>query len=269
MAGLLTLGGGIANAAEEVAGKPIPDGTGFQRGVTEVARDIQWMDDFLLVIITAISLFVMVLLGIVILRYNRRANPNPASFTHNVPLEIVWTAVPVLILIIIAIPSLRLLFLQLDVPEPDLTIKATGNQWYWSYEYPDHGITFDSVMLQREELEAAGYQPDEYLLATDTRVVVPVNAIVHVLGTATDVIHAWTIPSFGSKVDVVPGRINETWFKAEETGRFFGQCSELCGKDHSYMPIVVDVVTQEEFDAWVQTQTAQNGGTPTKLALKQ
>ena len=269
MAGLLAFGGGSANAAEDVAGKPVPDGTGFQRAVTEVARDIQWLDHFLLIIITAISLFVVALLAICVLRYNRKANAHPASFTHNVPLEIAWTAIPVLILIVIAIPSLRLLFLQLDVPEPDLTIKAIGNQWYWSYEYPDQDIRFDSVMLQKGELEGAGYQPDEFLLATDTQVVVPVNAVVHVLVTATDVIHAWTIPSFGSKVDAVPGRINETWFKAEEVGRYFGQCSELCGKDHSYMPIVVDVVSQEDYDAWVQTQTAAKDGTPTKLALKQ
>lgn len=268
MAAFFAIGGGIASAAEDVAGKPIPDGTGFQRGVTEVARDIQWLDDFLLIIITVITLFVVALMGICIVRYNRKANPQAADFTHNVPLEIAWTAIPVLILIVIAIPSLRLLFLQLEVPESDLTIKAIGNQWYWSYEYPDQDIQFDSVMLQRDELEAAGYQPDEFLLATDTRVVVPVNATVHVLVTATDVIHAWTIPSFGSKVDAVPGRINETWFRAEEVGRYFGQCSELCGKDHTYMPIVVDVVSQADYDAWVQTQTAQNGGTPAKLALK-
>ena len=269
MTGLLALGGGLAGAEESVAGKPVPDGTGFQRSVTEVARDIHWLDDFLLIIITAISLFVVALLAICVLRYNRKANPKPASFTHNVPLEIAWTAIPVLILIIIAIPSVRLLFLQLDTPKPDITIKAIGNQWYWSYEYQDEGITFDSVMLARDELEASGYTADDYLFATDTRVVVPVDAVVHVLTTATDVIHAWTIPSFGSKVDAVPGRINETWFRAEEVGRYFGQCSELCGKDHAYMPIVVDVVSQEDYDAWVQTQTAQNGGTPTKLALKQ
>ncbi len=266
MAGLMALSGNAASAAEDVAGKPIPDGTGFQRGVTEVARDIQWLDDFLLVIITVISLFVMALLLIVIVRYNRKANPNPASFTHNVGLEIAWTAIPVVILVVIAIPSLRLLFLQLDVPEPDLTIKATGNQWYWSYEYPDQGISFDAVMLQKDELADAGYQPDEYLLATDTQVVVPVNAVVHVLVTGSDVIHAWTIPSFGSKIDAVPGRINETWFKAEEVGRYFGQCSELCGKDHTYMPIVVDVVSQADYDAWVAQQTAANDGGSTKLA---
>jgi len=169
--------------------------------------------------------------------------------------------------VVIAIPSLRLLFLQLDVPEPDLTIKATGNQWYWSYEYPDAGISFDSLMLAKDELEANGYTAEDWLLATDTRVVVPVNAVVHMLVTGADVIHSWTIPSFGSKIDAVPGRLNETWFRAEETGTYFGQCSELCGKDHAYMPIVVDVVSQADYDAWVQKQQAALGVTPpTQLA---
>jgi cytochrome c oxidase subunit 2 len=254
-------------AEEAVAGRPVDGGTGFQRAVTEVAHDIHWLDDFLLYIIGAITLFVMVLLLIVVVRFNRRANPKPASFTHNSVLEVVWTAVPVLILIVVAIPSLRLLFLQLNVPEPDLTIRATGNQWYWSYEYPDQQISFDSLLLPREDLEANGYKPEDYLLATDTKVVVPVNAVVHMLVTASDVIHSWTIPSFGSKIDGVPGRMNETWFRAEEPGIYFGQCSELCGKDHAYMPIVVEVVSQADFEAWVtQTQQAQNGAAQTRLA---
>ena len=269
LAAITALGSSLANAAEDLAGKPVQDGTGFQRGVTEVARDIQWLDDFLLIIITVISLFVVALMAICVIKFNRKANPKPASFTHNAVLEVAWTAIPVVILVIIAIPSLRLLFLQLEVPEADLTIKATGNQWYWSYEYPDSDVSFDAVMLQEDELEEAGYQPDEYLLATDTQVVVPVNAVVHVLVTGSDVIHAWAIPSFGSKVDAVPGRINETWFKAEEVGRYFGQCSELCGKDHSYMPIVVDVVSQEDYDAWMAEQTAAKEGGATKLASTQ
>ena len=211
------------------------------------------------VVVTALMLYVIV-------RFNKRANPKPATFTHNAGLEVAWTALPVLILVIIAIPSLRLLFLQLEVPEPDLTIKATGSQWYWTYEYPDEAIEFDAVMLQKDELTQYGYTADDWLLATDTRVVVPVNAVVHVLVTGSDVIHAWTIPSFGSKIDAVPGRINETWFRAEETGVFYGQCSELCGKDHTYMPIVVEVVSQEDYDAWVQTRQAMNGAATTKLA---
>ncbi len=261
-AGVLTLAG-AAQAAEETAGRPVQGGLGFQRPVTPVGQDTLWLDNFLLWIIAAISIFVMALLLIVIFRYNHRTNPRPASFTHNATLEVVWTAVPVLILVIIAIPSLRLLFQQLDVPEPDLTIKATGNQWYWSYEYPEQDISMDAFMIGqgtsglteevRAELEENGYTADDYLLATDSRVVVPVDANVHVLVTASDVIHAWTIPSFGSKVDAIPGVINETWFRATETGTYFGQCSELCGKDHAYMPIVVKVVSQEEYDAWISS----------------
>ena len=265
MAGAVSLSGSLAMASE-VAGRPVDKAMGFQRAVTEVARDIQWLDNFLLIIMTAVAVFVTALMLYVIVRFNKRANPKPATFTHNAGLEVAWTALPVLILVIIAIPSLRLLFLQLEVPEPDLTIKATGSQWYWTYEYPDEAIEFDAVMLQKDELTQYGYTADDWLLATDTRVVVPVNAVVHVLVTGSDVIHAWTIPSFGSKIDAVPGRINETWFRAEETGVFYGQCSELCGKNHTYMPIVVEVVSQEDYDAWVQTRQAMNGAATTKLA---
>jgi cytochrome c oxidase subunit 2 len=265
MAGAVSLSGSLAMASE-VAGRPVDKAMGFQRAVTEVARDIQWLDTFMLIIMTAVAVFVTALLLYVIVRFNKRANPKPATFTHNAGLEVAWTALPVLILVIIAIPSLRLLFLQLEVPEPDLTIKATGSQWYWTYEYPDEAIEFDAVMLQKDELTQYGYTADDWLLATDTRVVVPVNAVVHVLVTGSDVIHAWAIPSFGSKIDAVPGRINETWFRAEETGVFYGQCSELCGKNHTYMPIVVEVVSQEDYDAWVQTRQAMNGAATTKLA---
>ena len=278
MASLLTLSGPLA-MAEDVAGKPVPRGMGFQRAVTEVARDTEWLDDFLHLIAILISAFVMILMLIVIVRYNRRANSKPSSFTHNPVLEVTWTAVPALILIVIAVPSLRLLFLQLDVPEPDLTIKATGNQWFWSYEYPGKDIEFDSFMIGqgsagvtedvKAQLEENGYTEEDYLFATDTRVVVPVDAVVHVLVTASDVVHNWMVPSFGTKIDAVPGRTNETWFRAEETGVFYGQCSELCGKDHAYMPIVVEVVPQEEFDKWVQTQQAKNGTSGTKLAATQ
>ncbi len=270
---------GAAMAAEETAGRPVPGGTGFQRPVTEVAHDILWLDNFVLWIIAVITVFVMVLLAIVTVRHNHRANPRPARFTHNPTLEVVWTAVPVLILVVIAIPSLRLLFLQLDVPEPDLTIKATGHQWYWSYEYPDQDIGLDAFMIGqgsngltdevRAELEEAGYTADDYLLATDTRVVVPVDRVVHMLITASDVIHAWTVPSFGTKIDAVPGRINEVWFRAEETGTFFGQCSELCGKDHAYMPIVVEVVSQADFRDWVQARQAGNEAAATRLAASE
>ena len=265
MAGVMSLSGSLAMAGE-VAGRPVDKAMGFQRAVTEVARDIQWMDDFLLIVIGAITVFVTGLMLFVFVRFNKRANPKPATFTHYPELEVAWTAVPVLILVIIAIPSLRLLFLQLEVPEPDLTIKATGSQWYWTYEYPEEEIEFDAVMLQKDELAEYGYTADDWLFATDTRVVVPVDAVVHVLVTGSDVIHAWAIPSFGSKIDAVPGRLNETWFRAEETGVFYGQCSELCGMNHSYMPIVVEVVSQEDYDAWVQTQQAMNEAERTKLA---
>jgi cytochrome c oxidase subunit 2 len=273
MTGFLTLSSGLAVAAEAVAGRPVDKGVNFQRAVTEVAHDVHWLDNFLLIISGGIAAFVTALLLIVVFRFNRKVNPKPATFTHNAVLEVVWTVVPVLILVVIAIPSLRLLFLQLEVPEPDLTIKATGNQWYWSYEYPDADISFDAVMLQKDELAENGYTADDWLLATDTRVVVPVNAVVHVVVTASDVIHAWAVPSFAVKIDAVPGRLNETWFRAEETGVFYGQCSELCGMNHTYMPITVEVVSQPDYDAWVQTQQASNDSgpatAPTKLAASE
>lgn len=243
----------------DVAGKPVDGALHWQRPVTPIMESLVWLDTFMHAIMAGIILLVLVLLAIVVFRFNRRTNPKPATFTHNAIIEVIWTGVPVIILIIIAIPSLKLLFDQLEVPEADLTIKATGSQWFWSYEYPEEQIEFSSIMLERDELEEFGYSQDEYLLATDTRVVVPVDKTVHVLVTASDVIHAWTIPSFGSKIDAMPGRLNETWFRATETGVFFGQCSELCGIRHTYMPIVVEVVEQDEYDAWVAEQQAANG----------
>ena len=268
---------GTAAIAEGVAGKPIDAGHHFQRAVTPVMEDIVWLDDFLHVIIALIVLFVTALMAYCIFKFSREKNPEPATFTHNTTVEVIWTAVPVLILIVIAIPSVQLLFKQLEVPKADLTIKATGNQWYWTYEYPDEEIEFDAIMIGagepgltedvKAELAEYGYNEDEFLLATDERVVVPVGAIVHVLVTASDVIHAWTIPSFGSKIDAMPGRINETWFQAEEVGVYFGQCSELCGKDHSYMPIVVEVVSQDDYDTWVLETAARLTDEPkTQLA---
>jgi cytochrome c oxidase subunit II len=254
--------------ASDVGGRPVPGGLNFQAPATPVMEDLVWLDTFMHSIMAAICFLVIVLIAIIAIRFNRRSNPTAATFTHHPVLEVVWTALPVLILIVIAIPSLKLLFFELNVPpEPDVTIKATGNQWYWTYEYPDEGIDFASVMLERDELEQYGYEPSEYLLATDTRVVVPVNAVVHVLVTANDVIHAWTIPSFGSKIDAMPGRINETWFKATVPGVYFGQCSELCGVNHAYMPIVVQVVEQQDYDTWVLEQQALNGtGAKTRVA---
>jgi cytochrome c oxidase subunit 2 len=235
-----------------VIGKPIPNGINFQPPVTELARDIQWLDNVLLVIITVISIFVSALLVWVFIRYNRKANPTPSSTTHNTPIEILWTIVPVFILIGIGIISLPILLKQLRIPESDVVIKATGAQWYWSYDYPQHDFSFDSVMLEKEELEKFGYSQDEYLLATDNPVVVPVNKNITVQVTASDVIHAWKIMSFGVHQDGVPGRLAELWFKPEKEGVYFGQCSELCGLNHSYMPIVVKVVSEEEYEAWLE-----------------
>lgn len=251
----------------ESIGKPVDGAMGFQPAVTEVARDIQWLDNFLLIIITVISLFVTVLLGICVVRYNRKANPTPATFTHNTALEIGWTVVPIIILIAIIPPSLTLLFKQMETPQADVTIKAIGNQWYWTHEYVDHEFGFDSFMLAREELASNGYSDDEYLLATDTAVVVPVNKTVVVQVTGSDVIHAWTIPAFGVKQDAVPGRLAELWFKAEKEGVYFGQCSELCGKDHSYMPITVKVVSQEVYDQWLDGAIEEYAGKPRMIKV--
>ena len=254
-----------------VIGKPIPNGINFQPPVTELARDIQWLDNVLLVIITLISIFVSALLIWVFIRYNRKANPTPSSTTHNTPIEILWTIVPVFILIGIGIISLPILLKQLRIPESDVVIKATGAQWYWSYDYPQHDFSFDSVMLEKEELEKFGYSQDEYLLATDNPVVVPVNKNITVQVTASDVIHAWKIMSFGVHQDGVPGRLAELWFKPEKEGVYFGQCSELCGLNHSYMPIVVKVVSQEEYEAWLKRSVEKfasiSGDRPKSFAL--
>lgn len=246
----------------EVVGKPQAEGTGFQTAATEVARDQQWLDGVLLYLCIGVVAFVSVLLLIVIVRFNGRANPTPARFTHNTPLEIVWTLIPVLILVVLGSFSLPILFKEQEIPVADVTIKATGNQWFWSYEYPDEGVAFDSFMLDKSALAANGYAEDEYLLATDNAVVVPVNKTIVVQVTGADVIHAWAIPAFAVKQDGVPGRIAELWFKADKEGIYFGQCSELCGKDHSYMPITVKVVSQQVYDDWlVRTKTADAGTT--------
>ena len=237
-----------AGAAFAGLGQPSPWQMDLQDSATPVMQDIAGFHNFLLWVIGAISLFVLVLLLIIIVRFNARANPTPSRTTHNTPLEVVWTIVPVIILALIAVPSFRLLFLQLDVPKPDLTVKATGKQWFWSYSYPDNGnFEFDSLMVADKDLKPG--QPR--LLTADNDMVVPVNKIVHVLVTGADVIHSFTVPSFGIRIDAVPGRINETWFKATKEGMFYGQCSELCGKDHSFMPIAVRVVKESDFTAWV------------------
>ena len=239
----------------------------FQPAATELARDVQWLDGLLLVIIAAISLFVTALLAWVILRYNSKANKSPATFTHNSPLEVAWTVIPIVILVFIGSFSLPVLFKQQEIPEGDITIKVTGYQWYWGYEYVDDAIYFDSYMVGgganvvtpeiEAELNALGYEAEHFRLATDTAVVVPVGATVVMNVTGADVIHSWTIPAFGVKQDAVPGRIAQLWFAAEQEGVYFGQCSELCGKDHAYMPITVKVVSQEEYDAWIVAAQAE------------
>ena len=236
-----------------VVGQPHQGGMGFQPAATEVARDLQWLDHFMMVIMIAIVLLVVALLAIVALRFNSRANPTPARFTHNSPLEIAWTLIPILILVFIGAFSLPILFQQQEIPEADITIKVTGNQWFWSYDYVDDGFSFDSFLLPKDQLAANGYTDDEYLLAVDTPMVVPVGKIVVVQTTGADVIHSWTVPAFGVKQDAVPGRLAELWFAAEKEGIYFGQCSELCGKDHAYMPIAIRVVSEEQFTAWAES----------------
>jgi len=263
-------GAGAARAQElEVLGKPEPGGLNFQPAATDVAVATYALDNLLLYIIIAISVFVVALVLWVILRYNQRANPTPGTFTHNTPIEIAWTLVPILILVFIGANSLPVLYKQQEIPEGDVVIKAIGNQWYWSYEYPDHEFGFDSFLLAKEELGDYGYTDDLYLLATDTAVVVPTGKKVVVQVTASDVIHAWTIPAFGVKQDAVPGRLAELWFTVEpgKEGIYFGQCSELCGKDHAYMPITVKAVTQDAYDAWLAEAIEEYAGVPQSLMV--
>jgi cytochrome c oxidase subunit 2 len=258
-------GGAVAYAANEATGQPHPWQIGLQPGATPVMDDIIWFHDFLLWLIAAIALFVLVLLVVVMVKFNARANPVPSRTTHNTFIEVIWTVVPVLILVAVAVPSFRLLFYQLNTPKADLTIKATGKQWFWSYNYPDQKFEFDSVMVQTKDLKPG--QPR--LLTVDNEVVVPVNKVVRVQTTGADVIHSWAVPSFGVKIDAIPGRLNETWFKAEREGTYYGQCSELCGRDHAFMPIVVHVVSDKDYAAWLdqaKKKFASDDSRPTKVA---
>ena len=233
---------------EAMANQPKDWQLGFQEAASESMRDIiSFHDNLLLPIIVAISAFVLFLMLYVCVKFRASANPNPSKRTHNVAVEVLWTLIPCLILIVIAVPSFKILYKQDAIPKADLTIKAIGYQWYWGYEYPDENIIFDSYMVEDKDLKAN--QPR--LLAVDNEVVVPVNKVVKVLITANDVLHAWALPSFGVKRDAVPGRINETWFKAEKVGTYYGQCSELCGIKHAFMPITVKVVSEEEYQEWL------------------
>jgi cytochrome c oxidase subunit 2 len=256
----VTIGALFASAASALAatGEPSQWALGLQQAASPVMDRITWFHNFLLVIITLVTVFVLALLVIVMVRFNARANPTPSRTTHNALIEVIWTIAPVVILLCIAVPSFRLLFLELDPPKADLTVKATGKQWYWSYNYPDNGnFEFDSLLVEDKDLKPG--QPR--LLTVDNEMVVPVNKVVHVLVTGADVIHSFAVPSFGIKIDAVPGRLNDTWFTATSEGRFHGQCSELCGKDHAFMPITVRVVNDAEFAAWVE-QEKKNAGLP-------
>ena len=255
-----------AGAAWAGLGQPTPWQMDLQDSATPVMADVASFHFFLLWVIAAISAFVLALLLICIVRFNARANPTPSRTTHNTPIEILWTIVPVIILAAIAVPSFRLLFLQLEVPKPDLTVKVTGKQWFWSYSYPDSKFEFDSLMVPEKDLKPGQLR----LLAVDNEMVVPVNKVVHVLVTGADVIHSFAVPSFGIRMDAVPGRLNETWFKATIEGVFYGQCSELCGKDHAFMPIAVRVVNDGEFNSWLngakQKYAIGNAAAPNALA---
>jgi cytochrome c oxidase subunit II len=242
-----------------------PDGGWrLQEQFSPIGEEAAWFHDWILMpAITIISLFVLALLLWVIVRYRRGANPTPTRTTHNTLLEVVWTLVPVIILVLIAVPSIRLLANQYDPPRADLTIKAIGNQWYWEYEYPDHGVSFVSNVLSDEDARRRG---EPRLLAVDHRVVVPQGATVKMIVTSNDVVHSWGIPSFWAKIDAVPGRLNETWFRADRPGLYYGQCFELCGARHAYMPIAVEVVTPAQFAAWVGARGGQMPGTQTNAA---
>ena len=222
---------------------------GFQKAASKSMQDIVWFHDYMLVpIITAITVFVLFLLLYVCVRYRASKNRLPSTTSHNTVIEVIWTLVPCLILIVMAVPSFKVLYSQDEIPKADVTIKAVGYQWYWGYEYPDENIIFDSYMIDEKDLK----ENQPRLLAVDNAVYVPVNKVVKVMITANDVLHAWALPSFGVKRDAIPGRINETWFKADRTGTFYGQCSELCGIKHAFMPITVKVVSEDEYIKWLE-----------------
>lgn len=277
----------LAQENLEIIGVPIDGKMGFQPAATELARDIHALDNLLLIVITIITVFVTALMLWCIYRFSKKRNPEAASFTHHTTVEVLWTVVPIVVLVFIGAYSLPILFKQQEIPTADVTIKAIGNQWYWTHEYVEHDFGFDSYLIGSdatldtsvrsedenvtafvldEHMEAkladAGYSRNEWLLATDTAVVVPVNKTIVVQVTGADVIHAWTIPAFGVKQDAVPGRLAQLWFKAEKEGIYFGQCSELCGKSHAYMPITVKVVSQEAYEAWLQGAIDEYAGTP-------
>lgn len=252
---------------EAFADAPLPWQLGFQEAATPVMEKLNDFHNLLLVVIFAISIFVCVLLAYTCIRFSAKNNKTPSKNTHNTLIEIIWTAVPVLILVAIAIPSMRLLYYSQKIENADMTIKVIGNQWFWSYQYPDHdNIAFDSYIIKDEDIQPG----QKRLLEVDNRVVIPVDTTIRVQLTAADVIHSWAVPSFGIKTDAVPGRLNETWFKALKPGVYYGQCSELCGVGHGFMPIAVEVVSKEDFALWVEEAKKKfAGGTHKQLAAKQ
>ena len=266
--GITALGLAVFSAtptwARPLVGQPTDGALGLQPSASPLKVQATFFHDIILMpVITGITLLVLGLLVWIVIRYNKKSNPVPAKWSHNTFIEIVWTVLPVLILVGISLFSFRLLFAYHDMPTPDLTVKATGNQWNWSYEYPDQGVPeYVSNMIPEDEIAARGMPHSLYRLAADEPIVVPVGKTVRVLVTATDVIHAFALPAFGLKTDAIPGRVNETWFRADRTGVFYGQCSELCGVDHAFMPIQINVVTEAEFAAWV----ASKGGSMTPQA---
>ena len=251
VAGVTLVAGGTAFAE---LGQPAPWEYKLQGSASPVMDTITSFHNILLWIITLITLFVLGLLIAIVVKFNAKSNPVPSKTTHNTLIEVAWTLIPVLILVGIAVPSFRLLFTELDVPKADITVKATGKQWYWSYAYPDNGkFEFDSLL-------ATDKQPR--LLAVDNEMVVPVNKVVRIQTTGADVIHSFSVPAFGIKIDAIPGRLNETWFKATKVGMYYGQCSQLCGKDHAFMPIAVKVVSDQDFAAWVETAKKKYAANP-------
>jgi cytochrome c oxidase subunit 2 len=267
---IFTLSMILIGAGDVLAAGIEPWQLGFQEAASPIMERVESFHNLLLWIITLITIFVLALLAYVCIRFKASNNPTPSKRTHHAMLEVAWTAIPVLILVVIAIPSFKLLYYQDVVEEADMTIKAIGRQWYWSYEYPDHGnFTFDAFMIADEDIDAEAGQLR--LLETDNRLVVPVDTKIRLLTTASDVIHSWAMPAFGIKIDAVPGHVNEMWFEASEVGTFYGQCSELCGAYHGFMPIAVDVVSSEDFEAWTQQaqeEFAKAGSAPVDVAAR-
>ena len=254
----LMLAGSVFAQALPKIGVPEQGKMGFQPASSTVAVQAQALEGLVMWIITAITIFVCLLMLYVIVRFNAKRNPVPAKFTHNTPIEILWTLVPVLILVFIGSFSLPALFDQVEIPPADVTVKVTGNQWYWSYAYPDADVSFDSILLDKKDLVAAGYAESDYLLAVDNAMVVPVNKVIKVEMTGADVIHAWAVPAFAVMHSAVPGRLGETWFKANQEGVYFGQCTSLCGQGHAYMPIAVKVVSDAAYAAWLEQAKGGN-----------